>query len=48
MGDDYYRCWEERRDENDEGSACMLPVGHDGEHEFIPDSEIYITWMRPQ
>jgi hypothetical protein len=32
-------CWE------DEGrSTCLLPDGHDGPHEFTPDTEIVVRF----
>jgi hypothetical protein len=34
-------CWEESG-EYPNGSTCMLLDGHDGPHEFTPDSEIVI------
>lgn len=31
-------------DEEDNDGTCMLPDGHDGEHEFTPDNEIGISF----
>lgn len=30
--------------EDGHGSTCMLPDGHDGPHEFVPDNEIIIRF----
>ena len=35
-------CWEDGGEEI--GSTCLLPDGHDGPHEFTPDSEIMVTF----
>jgi hypothetical protein len=34
-------CWE---DGPDSDSTCMLDDGHDGPHEFTPDSEIVVKF----
>lgn len=39
-------CWEEGPYYFDRGcgSTCLLPDGHDGDHEFTPDDEIAIVF----
>ena len=27
------------------GATCLLPAGHEGPHEFIPDSEITVEFV---
>jgi hypothetical protein len=42
------RCWEDRRsyyvDWDSPAETCMLPDGHDGPHEWTPDSEIVVQF----
>lgn len=33
-----------RKEEGEDTCTCMLPQGHDGPHEWTPDSEITITF----
>jgi hypothetical protein len=38
-------CWEDHRDVHGKGSTCTLPDGHEGAHEFTPDSEIAVGFQ---
>jgi hypothetical protein len=39
-------CWEDRRltDPHEEPATCLLEDGHQGEHEWTPDSEIVLSF----
>ncbi len=49
-------CWEDGPrtyiddtwDECGTGSTCLLPDGHDGDHEFTPDDQITVSFAARQ
>lgn len=40
----YGYCSDEHADAMNNTSTCLLPDGHDGPHEFVPDDEIGISF----
>jgi hypothetical protein len=39
-------CWESKRDyETDETFTCLLPINHDGPHEWTPDQNVVIQFL---
>jgi hypothetical protein len=41
-------CWEGSDDGDGCTGTCLLESGHEGEHEFTPDSDIRLTFGRQE